>query len=117
MEQYGKQYCNNGCSPQKVAFEYAKNCSEDILNNSTNDFYTEAMSLFAQKFPKPEDYDSNYSYLTCSILFCTYIASQICGLYEICFKENRESKILTIQRQMLNKYKEIKKGGGHEGCE
>lgn len=82
LEQYGKQYCNNECFPQKVAFEYAKNCSEDTLNNSTNDFYTETMSLFAQKFPKPEDYDSNYSYLTCSILFCTYIASQICGLYE-----------------------------------
>lgn len=42
---------------------------------------------------------------------------KICGLYDICFKENRESKILALQRQMVNKLEEIKERGGNEGYE
>ena len=42
---------------------------------------------------------------------------KICGLYDICFKENRESKILALQRQMVNKLEEIKERDGNEGYE
>ena len=46
---------------------------------------------------------------TCALYPVCY-RPKICGLYDVCFKENRESKILAIQRQMLNKYKELKGG-------
>ena len=46
---------------------------------------------------------------TCALYPVCY-RPKICGLYDVCFKENRESKMLTIQRQMLTKYKELKGG-------
>lgn len=45
---------------------------------------------------------------TCA-LYPTCYRLKICGLYDICFKENRDSKILSIQEQMLNRYQELKK--------
>lgn len=43
---------------------------------------------------------------TC-VLYPTCFRLKICGLYDICFKEHRDSKILSIQEQMLSKYQEL----------
>lgn len=48
---------------------------------------------------------------TCALYPVCY-RPKICGLYDICFKENRDSKILSIQEQMLNKFQELKKESG-----
>ena len=79
MTEYGEKYCKKGITPQKIAIEYAENCD---LDNEVKDFYADGRLFFSQKFPKPENYDSNIKYETCSTLFCAYIISQVCGLYE-----------------------------------
>lgn len=43
---------------------------------------------------------------TC-VLYPLCIRLKICGLNDICFKEDRESRIMSIQEKMLNKYQEL----------
>jgi len=45
---------------------------------------------------------------TCSVYpLCNRL--KICGIQDICFKENKENKIYTIQQRMLTDYQELKK--------
>ena len=39
---------------------------------------------------------------------------KICGIEDMCFKENRERSVLLIKQQMLNKFQELKKGDENE---
>ena len=49
---------------------------------------------------------------TCALYPSCY-RPKLCGISDICFKERRESGVLSIQKQMLNKYQELKLGSSN----